>query len=129
MPTIFDLETISTSINEALRANREGNAARRQEALKNAFTLLQGAQTAAQTRETMQRTTQAAELFPSVKTTSEQGAIQAGQQTALGAIDVSAATRKEESDLAISKRIREWLAVGGSDPETEAALLLSLIHI
>lgn len=81
MPSIFDLESISTSINDALRANREGNAARRAESLKNAFALLQGAQTAAQTRETMQRTTQSAKLFPSALTTAKEGAKQAGQET------------------------------------------------
>jgi hypothetical protein len=99
MPNIFDLELVSTSINDALRANREGNAARRAEALNTAFSVLKGAQTAAQTRETIGRESRAAEGFPTELGIRKEERKQAGQKTTLGAIDMRTAEREEEEEL------------------------------
>ena len=116
MTSIFDLEMVSTSINDALRANREGNSARRQEALKTAFSVLQGAQTAADTQATIQRTSQAGKLFPSALTTAQEGAKQAGQDTALGDIKVRGAQKSEAAADALEEAFARQLIKMGKTP-------------
>ncbi len=123
MPTIFDLELISTSINDALRANREGNATRRQEALKTAFSVLQGAQSAAQTRETIGRESRARGLFPGEQKLQAEKVTQAGQETTRGGVETRAEVRGEKEELAVAAEIRKILASGGTTPEEDKALL------
>lgn len=101
MASIFDLETIATSINDALRANREGNAARRAESLNTVFQLLEGAQSAAQTRETIGREGRARASFPTELGIRQEQRKQAEQKTTLGGIDVRQAQRAEKKELDI----------------------------
>lgn len=95
MLDIYTLRDIATNVAQGLKATREGNTAALEQAIAAASKGLQGMDVASQTRQRIQQTQQAKTLFPSALTTAEEGATQAGQQTALGAVDVAQAERGE----------------------------------
>jgi len=107
MANIFDLADAVTGISDALRANREGNAARRQESLKTALSLLEGAQSAAQTREVVQRTTQTAELFPTLKASKEEELTQSKQKSKQTGMDIDAREQDIETSKTVSRILQQ----------------------
>ncbi len=91
MASIHDLEDVSEAIFSGLEAINAGKADIGTKRLAMARTLMSDMDVASQTRQRIQQTQQSKELFPSVRTASEEGAAQAKQATATGAREANQA--------------------------------------
>ena len=123
MPDLSTLAAIVTSANDALDAEERGDQARKEAAYEMAFKQIDALQVAAQTRETIQRTTQSKDLFAGKLELQGQDVAQAGLTTRQSGVETRGAERAEKTELDVAAEIRRLLAAGGTSPEEDAALL------